>query len=83
VNITGQTFNYEVTMVYQIVDDLGSIVAEYTEAPQYVTSFPATLNYVADINTGALYWLVVGSEVAGTDTDVNVVVTSRVRFLDP
>jgi len=52
VNITGQTFNYEVTMVYQIVDDLGSIVAEYTETPQYVTSFPATLNYVADINTG-------------------------------
>lgn len=52
VNITGQTFNYEVTMVYQIVDDLGAVVAEYTEAPQYVTSFPATLNYVADINTG-------------------------------
>jgi hypothetical protein len=52
VNVLGQTFNYEITMVYQIVDDLDVVVSEYTEAPQYVTSFPTTLNYVANINTG-------------------------------
>jgi hypothetical protein len=52
VNILGQTFKYEVTIVYQIIDDLGAVVAEYTESPKYVTSFPTTFNYVANITTG-------------------------------
>jgi len=51
VNVLGQTFNYEVTLVYQILDDLDIVIAEYTESPQYVTSFPTTLNYVANIES--------------------------------
>lgn len=52
INTAGYTIDHEITMIYQIIDDLDSVVAEYTEIPVHVTTFPKTLNFVTDINTG-------------------------------
>jgi hypothetical protein len=52
INISGYTIDHEITMIYQIIDDLDSVVAEYTTTPEHATTFPKTLNFVADINTG-------------------------------
>lgn len=37
---------------------------------------------IADINSGALWMLTIGSVPAGTNTDANAVLTTRVRFID-
>lgn len=37
---------------------------------------------IADINSGALYMFWIGSIAAGTNTDANAVVTTRVRYVD-
>lgn len=37
---------------------------------------------IADINSGALYMLWIGSQAAGTNTDANAVLSTRVRYLD-
>lgn len=37
---------------------------------------------IADINTGALYFVTYGSEATGANTDLQITWTSRVRFLD-
>ena len=50
--IVRKKVDYNVVMVHQIVDDLNAVVAEYTEAPQKVTTFPTTLNYVINIESG-------------------------------
>lgn len=52
INISGYTIDHEIIMIYQIIDDLDVVVAEYTTTPEHATTFPKTLNFVADINTG-------------------------------
>lgn len=37
---------------------------------------------VADINSGTLYHFWIGSQAAGTNTDINAVISSRVRYTD-
>lgn len=38
---------------------------------------------IADINSGALYMFWIGDQAAGSNTDGNALVSTRVRFLDP
>jgi hypothetical protein len=52
INILGYTIDHEVTMIYQIIDDLDVVVAEITDLPVHASTFPKTLNFVADVSTG-------------------------------
>ena len=37
---------------------------------------------IADLNSGAIYMLTIGSAAAGTNTDANLIVSTRVRYVD-
>lgn len=56
-NTTGQTISYSLVMIYQILDDLNNVVAEYTETPVSINSLPFESDFVVNISTDNILFI--------------------------
>lgn len=54
INTPGQNFSASITIVHQIVDDLGNVIAEITDYVNNLSKFPTEFYYVSNVDTGEI-----------------------------